>query len=86
MGNYTPGSRIPSLSDGMFVKTGEREYIDETEETDAKMSSPMKSVASDSDGYDSADKIYFKDMNGDGLQDIVTQKYVIYNLRNNHET
>ena len=81
--NYTPGSRIPSLSDGMFVKTGEREYIDETEETDAKMSSPMKSVASDSEGYDSADKIYFKDMNGDGLQDIVTQKYVFYNLGNN---
>lgn len=83
LGNYTPGSRIPSLSDGMFVKTGEREYIDETEETDAKMSSPMKSVASDSEGYDSADKIYFKDMNGDGLQDIVTQKYVFYNLGNN---
>ena len=83
LGNYTPGSRIPSLSDGMFVKTGERVYIDETEETDAKMSSPMKSVASDSEGYDSADKIYFKDMNGDGLQDIVTQKYVFYNLGNN---
>lgn len=83
LGNYTPGSRIPSLSDGMFVKTGERIYIDETEETDAKMSSPMKSVASDSEGYDSADKIYFKDMNGDGLQDIVTQKYVFYNLGNN---
>lgn len=83
LGNYTPGSRIPSLSDGMFVKTGEREYIDETEETDAEMSSPMKSVASDSEGYDSADKIYFKDMNGDGLQDIVTQKYVFYNLGNN---
>lgn len=83
LGNYTPGSRLPSLSDGMFVKTGERVYIDETEETDAKMSSPMKSVASDSEGYDSADKIYFKDMNGDGLQDIVTQKYVFYNLGNN---
>lgn len=83
LGNYTPGSRLPSLSDGMFVKTGERIYIDETEETDAKMSSPMKSVASDSEGYDSADKIYFKDMNGDGLQDIVTQKYVFYNLGNN---
>lgn len=83
LGNYTPGSRLPSLSDGMFVKTGEREYIDETEETDAEMSSPMKSVASDSEGYDSADKIYFKDMNGDGLQDIVTQKYVFYNLGNN---
>ncbi|WP_308241740.1 FG-GAP-like repeat-containing protein [Prevotella sp.] len=83
LGNYTPGSRLPSLSDGMFVKTGEREYIDETEETDAEMSSMMKSVASDSDGYDSADKIYFKDMNGDGLQDIVTQKYVFYNLGNN---
>ena len=83
LGNYTPGSRIPSLSDGMFVKTGERIYIDETEETDAKMSSPMKSVASDSEGYDSVDKIYFKDMNGDGLQDIVTQKYVFYNLGNN---
>lgn len=83
LGNYTPGSRIPSLSDGMFVKTGEREYIDETEETDAEMSSMMKSVASDSEGYDSADKIYFKDMNGDGLQDIVTQKYVFYNLGNN---
>lgn len=83
LGNYTSGSRIPSLSDGMFVKTGERIYIDETEETDAKMSSPMKSVASDSEGYDSADKIYFKDMNGDGLQDIVTQKYVFYNLGNN---
>ena len=82
-GNYTPGSRLPSLSDGMFVKTGERVYIDETEETDVKMSSPMKSVASDSEGYDSADKIYFKDMNGDGLQDIVTQKYVFYNLGNN---
>lgn len=83
LGNYTPGSRLPSLSDGMFVKTGEREYIDETEETDAEMSSMMKSVASDSEGYDSADKIYFKDMNGDGLQDIVTQKYVFYNLGNN---
>ena len=83
LGNYTPGSRLPSLSDGMFVKTGERIYIDETEETDAKMSSPMKSVASDSEGYDSADKIYFKDMNGDGLQDIVTQEYVFYNLGNN---
>lgn len=83
LGNYTPGSRQPSLSDGMFVKTGEREYIDETEETDAEMSSMMKSVASDSEGYDSADKIYFKDMNGDGLQDIVTQKYVFYNLGNN---
>lgn len=83
LGNYTPGSRLPSLSDGMFVKTGEREYIDETEETDAEMSSIMKSVASDSEGYDSADKIYFKDMNGDGLQDIVTQKYVFYNLGNN---
>lgn len=83
LGNYTPGSRLPSLSDGMFVKTGERIYIDETEETDAKMSSPMKSIASDSEGYDSADKIYFKDMNGDGLQDIVTQKYVFYNLGNN---
>lgn len=83
LGNYTPGSRIPSLSDGMFVKTGERIYIDETEETDAEMSSMMKSVASDSEGYDSADKIYFKDMNGDGLQDIVTQKYVFYNLGNN---
>lgn len=83
LGNYTPGSRLPSLSDGMFVKTGEREYIDETEETDAEMSSMMKSVASDSEGYDSADKIYFKDMNGDGLQDIVTQKYVFYNLSNN---
>jgi len=83
LGNYTPGSRLPSLSDGMFVKTGERVYIDETEETDAEMSSMMKSVASDSEGYDSADKIYFKDMNGDGLQDIVTQKYVFYNLGNN---
>ena len=83
LGNYTPGSRLPSLSDGMFVKTGEREYIDDTEETDAEMSSMMKSVASDSEGYDSADKIYFKDMNGDGLQDIVTQKYVFYNLGNN---
>lgn len=83
LGNYTPGSRLPSLSDGMFVKTCEREYIDETEETDAEMSSMMKSVASDSEGYDSADKIYFKDMNGDGLQDIVTQKYVFYNLGNN---
>lgn len=83
LGNYTPGSRLPSLSDGMFVKTGEREYIDKTEETDAEMSSMMKSVASDSEGYDSADKIYFKDMNGDGLQDIVTQKYVFYNLGNN---
>lgn len=83
LGNYTPGSRLPSLSDGMFVKTGEREYIDETEETDAEMSSMMKSVASDSEGYDSADKIYFKDMNGEGLQDIVTQKYVFYNLGNN---
>lgn len=83
LGNYTPGSRLPSLSDGMFVKTGEREYIDETEETDAEMSSMMKSVASDSEGYNSADKIYFKDMNGDGLQDIVTQKYVFYNLGNN---
>ena len=83
LSNYTPGSRLPSLSDGMFVKTGEREYIDETEETDAEMSSMMKSVASDSEGYDSADKIYFKDMNGDGLQDIVTQKYVFYNLGNN---
>lgn len=83
LGNYTPGSRLPSLSDGMFVKTGEREYIDETEETDAEMSSMMKSVASDSEGYDSDDKIYFKDMNGDGLQDIVTQKYVFYNLGNN---
>lgn len=83
LGNYTPGSRLPSLSDGMFVKTGERVYIDETEETDAEMSSMMKSVASDSEGYNSADKIYFKDMNGDGLQDIVTQKYVFYNLGNN---
>lgn len=83
LGNYTPGSRLPSLSDGMFVKTGERIYIDEPKETDAKKSSPMKSVASDSEGYDSADKIYFKDMNGDGLQDIVTQKYVFYNLGNN---
>lgn len=83
LGNYTPGSRLPSLSDGMFVKTGERVYIDETEETDAEMSSMMKSVASDSEGYNSADKIYFKDMNGDGLQDIVTQKYVLYNLGNN---
>lgn len=83
LGNYTPGSRLPSLSDGMFVKTGERIYIDDTEETDAEMSSMMKSVASDSEGYDSADKIYFKDMNGDGLQDIVTQKYVFYNLGNN---
>ena len=81
--NYTPGSRLPSLSDGMFVKSGERIYIDETEETDAEKSSPMKSVASDSEGYDSVDKIYFKDMNGDGLQDIVTQKYVFYNLGNN---
>lgn len=60
LGNYTPGSRLPSLSDGMFVKTGEREYIDETEETDAEMSSMMKSVASDSEGYDSADKIYLR--------------------------
>lgn len=83
LGNYTPGSRLPSLSDGMFVKTGERIYIDEPKETDAEKSSPMKSVASDSEGYDSADKIYFKDMNGDGLQDIVTQKYVFYNLGNN---
>ena len=83
LGNYTPGSRLPSLSDGMFVKTGERVYIDETEETDAEMSSMMKSVASDSEGYNSADKIYFKDMNGDGLQDIITQKYVFYNLGNN---
>lgn len=83
LGNYTPGSRLPSLSDGMFVKTGERIYIDDPKETDAEKSSPMKSVASDSEGYDSADKIYFKDMNGDGLQDIVTQKYVFYNLGNN---
>lgn len=83
LGNYTPGSRLPSLSDGMFVKTGERIYIDDPKETDTEKSSPMKSVASDSEGYDSADKIYFKDMNGDGLQDIVTQKYVFYNLGNN---
>ena len=83
LGNYTPGSRLPSLSDGMFVKTGERIYIDYPKETDTEKSSPMKSVASDSEGYDSADKIYFKDMNGDGLQDIVTQKYVFYNLGNN---
>lgn len=90
LSNYTPsGSGIGSLGDGMFVKSKEYSFNNSWDETDLTTNSKAstRSFASDADGIGSNWKgiayDYIKDMNGDGLQDIVTSSYIYYNLGNN---
>ena len=90
LSNYTPsGSGIGSLGDGMFVKSKEHSFDNSWGEdgNTTKSKASTRSIASDADGIGSNWKgiayDYIKDMNGDGLQDIVTSSYIYYNLGNN---
>lgn len=78
LSNYTTstsGCALPvtSLSEGMFVKSRKQPATEENPTS--------RSIAGDNDGTFYG-QTYLKDMNGDGLLDIVTNKSIYYNLGN----